>query len=203
MMTCAFSSCTDCVPSGGTHSLQKEQLEMLLDTSYPVTGNPIPFSTVLTANHGTDMYVRETNPLEAYQVMLSQHTSSDVNHIWANYAPCPACARALISHFEKETEKPVVHVARIIDFTDNVTLVHVVDVLKCLAKLKHKGFDIQAFNFNEFMNRDPAFTDSCNSLITTYYGSANFTSAIEDLNSHVTFIQQIGGTTPANTWCPI
>ena len=147
------------------------------------------------------MYVRENKNLEAYQIMLSAHTSSELDHIWANYAPCPACVHALISHFSKETEKPIVHVARIIDFTDNVTFIHVLDTLKCLAKLKCEGFDIQAFNFNEFKSRDPAFSESCNSLIATYYDSGNFTSGIEDLQTYVTFVEEIGQSPQAHTWC--
>ena len=194
---CAFSSCADCVPNGGIYSLRKAQLEMMLDSLYPSTGNSLPFTTILTPNQGTDMYVDETNDIRAYQIMLITHASSRVDHIWANYAPCPTCVRVLISHFDKETEKPVVHVARITDFTNRVN----VDTLKCLARLKREGFDIQAFNFNEFKSRSPPFNESCNSLITTYYQSSTFNLATETLQSHVTFIEQIGGNTHASTWC--
>ena len=202
-LDCAFSSYTDCVPNGSRYSLQKAQLEKLLDTVYPSTGNPVPFSTILTPNQGNDMYVEEsdTHTLRAYQILIDAHPFEDVDNIWVNFAPCPACVRALITHFTKKTEKPVVHVARIIDFTDNMTFIDVLDTLKCLARLKHEGFDIQAFNFNEFKSRDPAFSESCNSLISTYYDSGNFTSAIEDLQTYVTFVEQIGQSAHAHSWC--
>lgn len=203
-LDCPFSSCIDCVPYGNTYSLQKAQLEMLLDTVYPSTGNPVPFSTILTPNHGTEMFVEETNHPRAYQIMLNKYTSTDINHIWASYAPCPTCVRALISHFNKETDKPVIHVARIIDLTDNVTFTHVLDTLKCLGRLQHEGFGIQPFNFTEFKKRDPPFSESCNSLITTYNNSgSNFTSAIEDLGTRVAFVNQLGQSTHAHSWCPL
>lgn len=147
------------------------------------------------------MYVEEINHHRAYQIMLNGHTSEDIHHIWANYAPCPNCVRSLITHFIKQTDKPVVHIARVIDYTENVTLTHVVDTLKCLAKLKYEEFDIQAFNFNEFQNRDPAFSESCNTLITTYEASANFTSAFMDLASHVSFIEQLREDAHTHSWC--
>lgn len=200
-----LQSRADCVPGGTEYALQKTQLETILDTLYPATGNPVPFATIVTPNHGTDMYKQEISPLTAYQVMLGIHAPEDIKHIWANFAPCPNCARALISHFSKKTEdeKPVIHIAQVIDSAQNKNFTHIIDSMKCLARLKKENFDIQAWNFNEFKGPDdnPAFIAACNMLITEYYAYANFTSALEDLLTHVTFIEQLGENPYVHTWC--
>lgn len=76
-----------CVAGSTSNSLQREQLEMILDLIYPITGNPTPFTTLVTPDHGVNMYVNEIYPLTAYQIMLSG--MGDTSNIWSNYSPCP------------------------------------------------------------------------------------------------------------------
>ena len=185
---------------GTSISLQKAQLEMILDTVYPATGNPIPFTNIITPDHGTSVYFHELTPLSAYQQMLERSTETD--NIWANYSPCPSCARALLNHYNKpEDDKPTIHVARI--YSESNSLTHVVDSFQCLAKLIHEGFDIIPWNFNEFKAPAgvPAFIDTCTSLIDVYYGYGNFTSAYMELENHVRFVQELGQNPNSNSWC--
>ena len=191
-----------CVEGGTSNSLQREQLEMILDTIYPITGNPTPFTTLVTPDHGVSMYVDEISPLTTYQVMIDE--MGDTSNIWTNYSPCPTCALALLSHYHKsEDEKPTIHVAGV--YTESSSLTHVVESLECLGKLVHQGFSIEAWNFDEFKTPEgvPVFLDGCISDINTYYESGNFTSAYMELETVVTFIQQLGQSSHANSWCAV
>ena len=59
----------------------------------------------------------------------------------------------------------------------------IMETLQCLARLKHEGFDIVPWNFDEFKAPQgvPVFVDECISVIDTYYGHANFISAYMNL----------------------
>ena len=189
-----------CVEEGTTTSLKKAQLKMILDTVYPVTGNPIPFTNIITPDHGTTVYSNELSPLKAYQEMLEGISETD--NIWNSYSPCPSCVHALLTHFVKpEVDKPTIHIARIYSETSKLT--HIVESFQCLAKLIHKGFSIVPWDFNAFKTLDgiPAFIDTCTSVIDAYYGDGNFTSAYMELVSQVTFIQELGQNPHANSWC--
>ena len=193
-----------CVERGTHNSLQREQLEMILDTVYPLSGKPTPFTTLLTSDHGTNMHVTEFDPLTAYQVMLSGQQIEDISNIWTNYSPCPTCARALLSHYSKpEEEKPTLHIAAV--YTQSNSLIHFVESLECLGKLIHEGFRVVSWNFDEFKapKGASAFLDTCNSDIDTYLASSNFTSAYTKLERLVTFIQQLGADPHANLWCTV
>ena len=173
---------------------------MILDTVHPVTGNPIPFINIITPDHGTTVYYDELSPLSAYRAMLEGISETD--NIWSSYSPCPSCARALFTHFNKpEVDKPTIHIARI--YSESTKLTHVVESFQCLAKLVHEGFAIVPWDFDEFKTHDsiPAFIDICTSVIDAYYGDGNFTSAYMELVSQVTFIQELGQNPHANSWC--
>ena len=188
-------------PGGTSDSLMSSQLEMILNTLYPVTTSSRPHATIITPDRGTNMYIHELDkPIMAYTSMLDYITTTE--HIWANYSPCPSCARALLSHYNKpEDDKPTIHVARI--YTESDDLSDVVQSLQCLAKLKHKGFEIEPWNFNEFKAPEgvPIFADTCISAITAAYGESNFTSTYMELERYVRFIQQLGDSSHANSWC--
>ena len=188
---------------GGTsESLQREQLQAILDTVYPITGNPTPFATIITPDHGANMYTSDIEPLTAYQLMLS--SIGDTSNLWAAYSPCPNCVTALLRHYNKpEDEKPTIHVAGI--YTESNSLTHTIKSLQCLGKLVHEGFSVLPWNFNEFKAPEgvSAFLDVCVSDIDTYYANANFTSAYMELESQVTFVQQLGQSSHANSWCTV
>ena len=189
-----------CVEGGTSISLHKRQLQMILDTLYPVTGNRVPFTSLVTSNHGTSIYSSEVAPLAAYQQMLEGIGETD--NIWTNYSPCPSCVGALVNHYNNRNgEKPTIHVARI--YTESTGLTHVVKSLQCLARLIHEGFDIEAWNFNEFKAPAgiPAFVDSCTSIIDSYYGNGDFTSMYMELVTQVNFIQHLGKNPHAGSWC--
>ena len=144
----------------------------------------------------------EISPLTSYQVMINR--MGDTSNIWSSYSPCPTCARALLNHYNKpEDEKPTIHVAGL--YTESNSLSHIVESLECLGKLVHMGFSIEPWNFNDFKAPEgvPVFMDVCNSDITTYYESGNFTSAYMELEKIVTFIQQLGQSSHANSWCAV
>ena len=182
------------------YSLTSTTLDMILNTLHPTTTSLRPHTTILTPDRGTNMYTDDLTPLSAYQIMLDT-TTGTISNIWANYSPCPSCARKLLDHYKDGSDKPTIHVARI--YTESDDLSHVLESLKCLAKLKHNGFDIVSWNFNEFKAPGgvPKFTDVCTSAITTAYANANFTSELEELGTHVTFIQALGDNSHANSWC--
>ena len=189
-----------CVEGGTSSSLEKAQLEMILDTVYPVTGNPIPFTNIITRDHGTTVYTDELSHLSAYQEMLEE--ISEIDNIWNSYSPCPSCAHALLDYFDKpDVEKPTIHIARIYSETSKLT--HIVESFQCLAKLVHDGFALVPWDFNQFKTRDgvPAFVDACTSVIETHYRDGNFTSAYMELVSQLTFIQELGQNPHANSWC--
>ena len=195
-----------CVDPETSNSLQRIQLEMILDTVHPVTGNPTPFTTLITPDHGATMYITELNPLIAYQIMLNEFVANNIetDNIWVNYSPCPTCTTALLNHYNKpEDDKPTIHVAHV--YTESNKLTQVIESLQCLAKLKHEGFDIVPWNFNEFKAPQgvPVFVDECISDIDTYYGNVNFTSAYMDLERHTIFIQQLSENPHVNSWCTV
>ena len=190
-----------------TESLKKVELQRILDTIYPVTGNPAVYTNFITPNHGVTMYVHETDPLTTYQQMLNSYSNSlnDIDIIWANFAPCPSCARTLIARYNKDelqNEKPTIYIARLVDYTQTEQNVsHVIQSLECLAKLKHEGFQIEAWNYETFKtyNGGDAFLTTCNTVLEDYNDDGNFTEALSDLVRHVSFAQQLGDV--ANSWC--
>ena len=190
---------------GGTsYSLQREQLETILDTVYPITGNPTPYITIVTPDRGTNMYTgNDIDPLTAYQEMLDDiDPGVTVTNIWTNYSPCPTCVRSLINHYNKpEDAKPTIHVAGI--YTASNSLTHVIESLKCLGKLEHEGFSVEHWDFNDFKVGIPVFLDTCISDIDTYIAHSNFTSAYLELKKQVKFVQDIGQSDRAALWCTV
>lgn len=196
---------TVCVLNGvNEFSLKRTTLEMILNTLHPTTTRLRPHATILTPDHGVNMFINDLaiddGPLNAYRSMLDT-TTETISNIWANYSPCPSCTRKLLKYYKDGGDKPTIHVARI--YTKSDDLSHVLESLQCLAKLKRNGFNIVAWNFNDFKAPGGAakFTEVCNSAIATAYTNANFTSEFMDLESHVTFIQELGDSTHANSWC--
>jgi hypothetical protein len=180
-------------------SLTHSKLDTILDTLYPINTNLIPHETILTPDHGKTLYEDEVNdPLSAYRLMLEG--SGEVTNIWANYSPCPSCVRKLLSFFT-EGDKPTIHVARI--FTEGEKLSDIVTSFQCLGKLGRKGFKILPWNFNEFKAPTGVsrFIDECTSAINSAYTQENFTSAMMELERHVTFIQELGENPHASSWC--
>ena len=186
-----------------TGALQKSQLEMILDTVYPVTGNHMPFTTLITPNRGLKMYITETNPLNAYQVMfnaIEHHIIPETGNIWTNYSPCPDCIAALFKHYNKpDDDKPTIHVARI--YTKGSSFSDAVETLQCLAKLVHAGFSVVPWNFNEFKDHSSFIHESCKTEIDTYVGSEKFSKEYLELVDHVGFIDQLSQNPHVNSWC--
>ena len=180
--------------------MQREQLELILDTVFPVTGNPTPLTILVTPDHGSTMYIDELDPLAAYQVMLG--AMGETTNIWTNYSPCPTCVLALLNHYDKPDDaKPTIHVARI--YRESHSMTHIVQSLQCLGKLIYEGFTVVPWNFDDFKAPEDVvvFNDNCTSDITSYYGFSNFMSAYMELTSQVTFMQQIA--TSASSWCTV
>lgn len=190
----------ECIIGGTEDSrLIGSKLETILNTLSPVTTSFRPHETIITANHGRNLYIHELDkPLRAYQDML-EATTDEITNIWANYSPCPSCVRKLLSHYNKEEDnKPKIHVARI--YTNGEELSQIVTSLECLGKLANKGFEVVPWNFNTF--RDVSFlTDECKSIINEAYKHENFTSTYMELDSLVTFINELGDSTHASSWC--
>ena len=190
----------ECIIGGTEDSrLIGSKLETILNTLSPVTTNLRPHETIITANHGRNLYINElSDPLKAYQDMLEE-TTDEITNIWANYSPCPSCVRKLLSHYNKEEDnKPKIHVAQI--YTNGEELSQIVTSLECLGKLANKGFEVVPWNFNTF--RDVSFlTDECKSIINEAYKHENFTSTFMELNNLVTFINELGDSAHAKSWC--
>lgn len=191
----------ECLIEGG--ALTHSKLDTILDTVYPVNTKFIPHETILTPDHGKTIFYNElSNPLGAYQHMLGE-TEGEITNIWANYSPCPSCVRKLLEVF-KEGDKPTIYFARIYTGPDseNFTISDIVTSLQCLGKLKHKGFSVVAWNFNTFNPEGaPVLTEVCTSAITSAFKQENFTSTLMELETHVTFIQELGDNTHASSWC--
>ena len=179
----------------GEHPLTSTTLDMILNTLYPTTSSLRPHRTILTLDHGEKVYINDVTPLSAYQAMLDANPGT-ISDIWANYSPCPYCARKLLDYYEDGDNKPTIHIARI--YTESDDLSHVLESLKFLVKLKNKGFKIVAWNFNEF-KASGGFTNVCTSAITTAYANANFTSELQELGRRVTFIQALGDSKHADS----
>ena len=195
-----------CVLNEGTdHSLKMSTLKMVLNTIYPTTDTLIPRATILTPDHGRNMYINDVNtPQNAYYSMLDS-PSANTDHIWASYSPCPHCARSLLTRYKSDEEgatKPTLHVARV--YSNSSDLSDIIQSLQCLAKLQREGFNIVSWNFNEFKAAEgTSLSTDCLQAITTAYGVANFTSAYMELELYVRFIQQLGGNPHASSWCEV
>ena len=170
---------------------------MILNTVYSQSGSQV-FTTLVTPNHGGNMYITETNPLTSYQALLNaieQGHIDDTGNIWTNYSPCPVCARALLGHYNKASNKPTIHVARI--FTDNNTFGAAVTSLQCLAKLEYEGFSIMPWDFNKFKQY---ITESCANEIDER-DEGNFKEEYMKLVTQVEFIHEVSQNSHANSWC--
>ena len=183
----------------GTDPLRKSQLDMILDTVYPQSGSQV-FTTLMTPNHGRNMYVTETNAINAYYSMLNgiEHGHiDDTGNIWTNYSPCPNCVLVLLNHYNKPgNDKPTIHVARI--YTESNKFDDAVRSLQCLAKLEHVGFSILPWDFNAFKQ----FTsESCAKEIGERDEKSEFTMEYMKLTSQIEFIHQLSQSSHANSWC--
>ena len=192
-----------CVNTVTTGALQRSQLETILDTVYPVAGNHMPFTTLITPNRGIKMYSTETNfdPLTTYQVMLNDIKHGIIpttNDIWTNYSPCPDCVAALINLYE-QGDKPTIHVAQVYTHDSNVS--DTLKTLKCLAKLEHAGFSVVPWNFNEFKDHSSFIHELCKEKIDAYFGSEKFNDEYSELVDHLEFINQLSQNPHVNSWC--
>ena len=197
----------NCIPnsSSGDDSLQVSQLETIMDTIHPISGNLVPNLTLVTPDHFATVYDDEFDPHNSYVAMLSP-SDVTINFIWTNYAPCTLCVHSLINEYDKpELAKPTIYIGRLVHDSASRDLKQVVRALQCMARLVHEGFEIRAWNINEFkqpMALDSAvFTSTCNTKIDDYTSDAGFNSALSDLSSLVDFIKEIGANAHANTWC--
>ena len=196
-VTAGFEDAT-CVNGGTDNSLTKSQLEMILNTVYPPSGLKV-FTTLVTPNHGGNMYISETEPLSTYQALLNAIDSGNINDtglIWTNYSPCPVCARALVGHY-KNSDKPAIHIAQI--YTNNNTYGEAITSLQCLAKLEHEGFSIMPWDFNQFKQY---INESCaNKIDERDEGNSKFNEEYMKLVSQVEVIHEVSQSSHANSWC--
>ena len=184
-----------CVAEGTPYSLKKSQLEMILNTVYSQAGGQV-HTTLITPDQGKDVYTHEVNPLEAYQVMISE--VGQPSNIWANYSPCPHCVRALIKNYEKSANKPTVHITKI--YTNSSQFIDTVEALQCLAKLKHVGFSLVQWSFVEF-NKTVLSDSTCKEEINERFRNDQFAKEYMMLPSQLEFVRQIGESSHANSWC--
>ena len=187
---------------------------MILETVYPITGNSMPYKTLITPDHGDTMYTTESEPLNAYKMMLNKFKVDRIKpgNIWVNYSPCPTCTAALLTHYgscnnnpgsEDAHKKPTIHIARIYNNSKYMNMTESMETFQCLAKLKHEGFDIVPWNWTEFKapRGDPVFAENCTSLIDKYDGHVNFRSAYNELEKLLMFAKQLGKNPHAGSWC--
>ena len=165
-------------------------LERILDTVDSQHGKP----TLITPDNGLNMYVHDTNPLTAYQKLLANDDRMD--NIWVNYAPCRACTLALEHRFRTQENKPTIYVSQV--SIDTNSLEEVIETLKCLGKIQHLGFNIVAWNFEQFKT---ILTEPCQMLITERTGERDFMNAYMRVERIVAFIRQLGENPHANSWC--
>ena len=189
-----------CVNGGTDISLKKSQLEMILNTVYPQSGSQV-FATLMTPNHGRNMYITEFNPLNGYYSILNdieQSIIEDTGNIWTNYSPCPRCVLALLDHYNKPgNDKPTIHVARI--YTESNKFSDAVSSLQCLAKLEHVGFSILPWDFNAFKQY---ISESCANEIDKH-GENYFLEEYMKLGTQLQFIHQLSRNLHANSWCDL
>ena len=175
----------------------------------------MPLKTLIIPDRdGDTMYTTESEPLEAYQMMLNKFKVNRIKtgNIWVNYSPCPTCTAALLKHYtgncnnnpgseDDRNDKPTIHIASIYTKSSNMT--DIMETLQCLARLKHEGFDIVPWNFDEFKAPQgvSVFVDECISVIDTYYGHDNFISAYMNLEKLLMFAKQLGENPHAGSWC--
>ena len=186
-----------CVNGGTDNSLMKSQLEMILNTVYSPSGLQV-FTTLVTPNHGGNMYISETRPLSTYEDLVNaieQGHIDDTGNIWTNYSPCPVCARTLLNHYSKASNKPTIHIAQI--YTENDTYVDAVTSMQCLAKMEHVGFSIMPWNFNQFKRY---INESCANRIDER-NERMFKEEYMKLVAHVEFIHQVSQISHASSWC--
>ena len=177
------------------------KLTKFLNTIHPVNGNRLPTWNLITADRFTKVYANELDPNALYTRILSQTPVEDLEVIWTNYAPCPDCAKSLITKYDKpELAKPIIYIGRLVNDTASRDMKHVIRVLQCMAKLIHKGFEIRAWNVNEFKEA-AVFTVACNTKIDEFNSNSNFTSAVSYLRSLQDFVGELGRNDHANTWC--
>lgn len=183
----------------GADSLMKSQLEMILNTVYPQSGSQV-FATLMTPNHGRNMYITETNALYSYYSMLNDFEQShieDTGNIWTNYSPCPNCVLALLNHYNKPgNDKPAIHVARI--YTESNKFEDAVRSLQCLAKLEHVGFSILPWDFIAFKQ---FISESCVKEISEHDEKSDFSEEYMKLVTQIEFIHQLSQSSHANSWC--
>ena len=188
-----------CVNEGTDTSLKKSQLEMILNTVYPQSGSQV-FATLMTPNHGRDMYITEIDALNIYYSMLNDIEQShieDTQNIWTNYSPCPHCVLALLDHYNKPgNDKPTVHVARI--YTQSNKFNDAIRSLQCLAKLEHVGFSILPWDFSAFKQY---ISESCAKEIGERDEINNFSEEYMKLVTQIEFIHQLSQSPHANSWC--
>ena len=184
---------------GTDASLKRSQLEMILNTLYPQSGSQV-FATLITPNHGRNMYFTETDPpINIYRNLINDIEHSQVGetgNIWANYSPCPQCAMALLNHYNKPgNDKPTIHVARI--YTASNKFSDAVRSLQCLAKLEHVGFSIVPWDFEAFKQ---FVSESCVQEIDEH-NNQNFFNEYQELVRQLVFINQLSQSSHANSWC--
>lgn len=184
-----------CVAEGTQYSLKKSQLEIILNTVYSQTGGQV-HTTLITPDQGKDVYTDEVNPLRAYQIMIGE--VGQPSNIWANYSPCPDCVHALIKNYEKSTNKPTVHIAKI--YTKSTQFNDTVEALQCLAKLKHVGFSLVEWNFAE-LNKTVISDSTCKEEINERLRKKQFMTEYMKLASQLEFVRQISESSHANSWC--
>lgn len=183
----------------GTDPLKKSHLEMILNTVHPQSGSQI-FATLMTPNHGRNMYITETDALHGYYSMLNDIEQShieDTGNIWTNYSPCPYCVLALLNHYNKPgNDKPTIHVARI--YTKSSKFDDAVRSLQCLAKLEHMGFSILPWDFNAFKQ---LISESCAKEIAERDEEGEFSEEYMKLTTQIEFVHQLSQSSHANSWC--
>ena len=171
---------------------------MILNTVYPQSGSQV-FATLMTPNHGRNMYITETRPLNGYYSMLNDIEQShieDTGNIWTNYSPCPTCVLALLNYYNKPgNDKPTIHVARI--YTESNKFSDAVSSLQCLAKLEHVGFSILPWDFNAFKQY---ISESCANEIDEHDETYFFEEYMK-LGTQLEFIHQLSQNKHANSWC--
>ena len=188
------------------NSLDDSKLTKFLNTIYPVNRSlsKLPNWNLVAHDHFTTVHANELNPNTLYNHMLNQKSPLP-NEIWTNYAPCPDCVQTLIKNYEKQEDKPMIYIGRLVK-SQNTT--QVIRALQCMARLIHEGFEIGAWNINEFKQPLGAaiFTNACNTEIDKFNANEGFRLALLYLSNLVDFVKEIGGLVEninmhVHTWC--
>ena len=186
-----------CETGGGTGTLTRSCLRLMIDSVSHVFSNYTAPTTVLTSPDDGLLMYKSNQSGHAEQNFINKNRGqlNKFSSLWINNSPCAAiCSKELVSAYQNIPKRPVIYAAHF--YLGKGTTKD--QALMCLANMVTHNFHLMAFDWHTYSGY--LDNNDCKQDITTALNNGGFQNKMNQMAQTINLVYQYAQA--GNTSCP-